>query len=501
VSIARKDGAESPEPSALRNRDLVHAYLGGDDSAFDEIVQWYYPALFNHARRLLRDERLAEDAVQDAFLRAYRALPAFAGEYQLGAWLHRILVNVCLTEGARRGREADANQRWAALAADTVRTPEDHAEHAEAVARVTSAIALLPASYREALVLRDVLDLDYADVADRSGISEDNARARVSRARAALRRMVEPSVVIGGFVIRGWRRGTRWAPRAYNYVSSSANAVSEAVNMPARATAITAVATTSVAAVAVAVPLLSTGPALAPKSAPVQVTAGQPVGPASTAGSAGTVIPAAAALASSTTSSTSSTSTTSSTTIPSTSSTTSTSVPSQRVVAIGGATPTTVAAPTTRAVLTAEVPADTDGGLSEESAELVVTGSAPVEGDAVTRFVLPDAGPLCSGKLSLTFNWADGSGTRGQQITVNAAFVSEDTSGETTYDLEGTADVVGGVDGLAGPVEVSGTFSVPTGGSADDLSLEMTSAQISPVPACVASPASSTTLPTTTLGG
>src|SRR4029077_14402840 len=109
---------------------------------------------------------------------------------------------------------------------------------AEARRRVDEAIAKLPPRYREALVLRDLMELEYADVASQAGITEQNARARVHRARAALRRMVEGTAVIGPFISRGFRRATRWAPNVSSQLSNS-GATADMVNLPARAGALT----------------------------------------------------------------------------------------------------------------------------------------------------------------------------------------------------------------------------------------------------------------------
>jgi RNA polymerase sigma-70 factor (ECF subfamily) len=490
--------------AAPSGRDLVLAHLGGDRGAFDEIVRWYYPTLFGHARRLLRDERLAEDAVQEAFLRAYRALPAFAGEYQLGAWLHRIVANVCATDGARRSRDMDAEERWVSLATVESFGPEEHSEHVEARARVVSAINQLSPSYREALVLRDVMELEYSDVADRSGISEQNARARVSRARAALRRIVEPTAAFGALVARGFRRGTRWAPRVYSHVASSANAVSEAVNMPSRAGAITAVATTSVAAVAVAVPLFggSFTPSAPPAPRTQQVVAGQPATPATTASASSKVWVATAALpttsAAPSPSTTTSTSTTSSTTI----------APVVAVVAplVTTSTSTTAPLPQTLAVLdSSSVATDSGGGATEEPGILTIGGTNEA-GRLTTQLSVPSTGAdACSGSLDGRFIWGDSAANpNAHRVSITSGFASaEQVTGATVYHLAGFADVTGGVGDFDGYTAVSGTVTVPADGSDGRLDLTFTHADgpVS-VPACAgSSPSTSTSTSTTVAGG
>ena len=89
------------------DKELVAAHQAGDEEAFEELVREYRPALFAHGRRKLYCDAAAEDAVQEALVRAFRALPKFNGEYRLGPWLHRIMANVCVDEVNRRQSEGD----------------------------------------------------------------------------------------------------------------------------------------------------------------------------------------------------------------------------------------------------------------------------------------------------------------------------------------------------------------------------------------------------------
>jgi RNA polymerase sigma-70 factor (ECF subfamily) len=212
--------------SGDRERYLVLAHQAGDPFAFPEIVKDHYASLLGHAIRRTGDQRAAEDAVQDALLRAYKGLDAFGGDYKLGAWLHRILDNCCTDVVARRLRDAKAAERFEAYVDTTSpAVDEDVADHL-AAASVRYAVAALPNRYREALLLRDVLDMEYSDVADHIGITEENARARVSRARAALRKLVGPTVLVWAVIMRVFRRGsgtaTRIGAKLTNFVTGAA---------------------------------------------------------------------------------------------------------------------------------------------------------------------------------------------------------------------------------------------------------------------------------------
>ena len=173
---------------------LVEAHNGGDDHAFAQIVRSHGQGLFAHAFSRLHDVQAAEDAVQETFVRAYRAMPRFDGDFHLRAWLHRILTNVCHDEGSRRQRDG--------LLIDLVSCQEVGGGDAADVDIerldvrpdvVAEALGQLSESYREALVLRYVEELSYQEVAAATGVSEGNARVRVMRGRVALKRVLTSS--------------------------------------------------------------------------------------------------------------------------------------------------------------------------------------------------------------------------------------------------------------------------------------------------------------------
>jgi len=253
---------------------LVEAHQAGDADAFTFIVRMAYPQLYRHAARRLGEPRAAEDAVQEAFLRAYRGLDGLRGDYHVSAWLHRILANVCADEGNRRRREAIAQARLNAEPDAVVLSAEDSSGRLAVARAVAGAIASLPPNYREALLLRDVLELEYADVATRAGISEQNARARVHRARAALRRLVDSSAMLGGAVLAPVRRSARAVVRTLHHLGPSAATAPDALSLPARASVAASGMAAAAIAVAAAVPVLTAADRVpapaAPPTAPAQ---------------------------------------------------------------------------------------------------------------------------------------------------------------------------------------------------------------------------------------
>lgn len=197
----------------LEDRDLVLAYQAGDDEAFAELVREYRPQLLGHARRKLGCPEAAEDAVQEALVRALRAMPRFNGNYLVGPWLHRILSNVCSDEGNRLRREGEKTERFASN--DRALNPPSSIEDELGLdlddSELADAVDNLSEQYREALMLRFVEELSYEEVAAAAGVSEENARARVSRARNAVRAALKLAAAAPVALIGLLRRGERAA--------------------------------------------------------------------------------------------------------------------------------------------------------------------------------------------------------------------------------------------------------------------------------------------------
>jgi len=179
---------------------LVLRHQAGDADAFATIVGLYYADLLRCAKRKLDQPADAEDAVQETLLRAFRGLDKFGdgGEWRLGGWLHRILGNVCTDQGLRRQLATRTAGRLAGLPEDSGDDVAELVSDPVALAAVRRAVASLPANQRQAFVLRIVDDLPYPEVAAQLGITEGNARARVQRARATLRRALSDAGPISG---------------------------------------------------------------------------------------------------------------------------------------------------------------------------------------------------------------------------------------------------------------------------------------------------------------
>src|SRR5690349_20492078 len=177
----------------LTDEDLVRWVLAGEKSCFEQLMRRHNRRMYRAARAILKDDAEAEDVAQDAYVRAYQHLHQFEGRASFSTWLTRIVVHESLTRARRRRRneEIDAmddvrKNRLPALSTSV--TPEQSASAAEVRMLLESSIDALPDSYRHVFMLRDVEEMSTQETADCLGISEDNVKMRLHRARAQLRR-------------------------------------------------------------------------------------------------------------------------------------------------------------------------------------------------------------------------------------------------------------------------------------------------------------------------
>jgi len=182
---------------------LLERLRRGEEAAYEELVRTHAGRMLSVAKRMLRNEDDAADAVQEAFLSAFRAIDRFEGGSRLGTWLHRIVVNAALMKLRTRRRKPEEPldpllprflddghmerpaQAWA-------RPADDALVSAETRRLVLDRIAELPETYRTILLLRDVEGLDTDETAAALGISSGAVKTRLHRARLALRELLDP---------------------------------------------------------------------------------------------------------------------------------------------------------------------------------------------------------------------------------------------------------------------------------------------------------------------
>ena len=185
------------------DRELLERWRAGDETAFDDLVLRHQQRAFNVAFQLLRDHEDATEVAQDAFVRVYRSLGDFRGECEFTTWLHQIVVNLARNKHRwwkRRGRQASvsldstvetADGEVPVQIADNTDAPDVQAVRTEFVELLSRHMNDLPRKFREVLVLRNVDDLNYEQIAEVLDCSVGTVKSRIARAREALRKSIK----------------------------------------------------------------------------------------------------------------------------------------------------------------------------------------------------------------------------------------------------------------------------------------------------------------------
>lgn len=185
----------TPSVEDSKELELIARARGGDRAAFGALVRAHQDEVYTLARRLVGDPHLAADVAQEAFIRAWRALPNFRGDAKFSTWIYRITVNTSWTHKKRAGRHrASAIEDHYDLAAPVDAThPEVAGELLELRGKLRTALDRLPAAQREVVVLKDIYGWSHTEIADSMGISVTAAKVRLHRARARLAKDLEES--------------------------------------------------------------------------------------------------------------------------------------------------------------------------------------------------------------------------------------------------------------------------------------------------------------------
>lgn len=190
------------DQAASDEQALVEQLRAGEGAAYETLVREYGGRLLAVARRFLSNEEDAHDALQEAFLAAFRALPNFAGQSRLSTWLHRIVVNAALMKLRSRKRRPEcsiedllprfvADGHQAEPAVDWSNAAEAALERGETRAIIEAALEQLPEAYRTVLILRDLEEVDTETAATMLEVSTAVIKTRLHRARQALRTLLD----------------------------------------------------------------------------------------------------------------------------------------------------------------------------------------------------------------------------------------------------------------------------------------------------------------------
>jgi RNA polymerase sigma-70 factor (ECF subfamily) len=197
---------QAPVAASASDEALVERARQKDVAAFEELVGRYEDKLYRLAMRFVRNETDAQEILQDAFLSAWRNLPAFEGRSQFGSWMYRVTVNAALMllrsrnrhpevtvddieptalneAVAQSGQMMGANPDWS-------QRPDDQLQSEELRRHIQGSVDALPDGLRTVFLLRDVEELSTEDTADLLGLSVPAVKTRLHRARLALREAI-----------------------------------------------------------------------------------------------------------------------------------------------------------------------------------------------------------------------------------------------------------------------------------------------------------------------
>jgi RNA polymerase sigma-70 factor (ECF subfamily) len=176
--------------SQLSDEEVVGQVVAGQTALFEVLMRRYNERVYRAARAIVRDEKEAEDVMQQAYVNAYANLRQFMGQARFSTWLTKITIHEALARVRRKRRYEPFDDTLTNVEAFMPRAPENPERDAatgELRALLESAIDRLPDGAREVFVLRQVEGLSTAETAESLGVSEDVVKTRLSRARAALR--------------------------------------------------------------------------------------------------------------------------------------------------------------------------------------------------------------------------------------------------------------------------------------------------------------------------
>ncbi len=188
--------AESATDRTEWERSVVLRHRYGDQQAFDEVYREFAPMVYNLTLRMSGSPERAQDLSQEVFLRVFRSLGRFKGKSSLKTWVYRITVNHCRSKLGRRRLPTeslvDGEGRERELI-DPRRDPEERAMSGATRSEIRQALLGVEPVYREALILRDLEELTYQEIAEVLKVRLGTVRSRIARGRAQLKLSLEKS--------------------------------------------------------------------------------------------------------------------------------------------------------------------------------------------------------------------------------------------------------------------------------------------------------------------
>jgi RNA polymerase sigma-70 factor (ECF subfamily) len=176
--------------------ELIERFKSGDTSAFEEIVLTYQDKIYSLCRYMLGNAHDAEDAAQDAFLKAYQALPKFQPEASLYTWLYRIATNTCIDHKRKPifeslfGDSGEGEKLIHDRASDAP-SPEKLYQSKQIDEALRESLGKLSPKLRAIIILKEIEELSYEEIADALEISMGTVKSRIARAREELQKLMQ----------------------------------------------------------------------------------------------------------------------------------------------------------------------------------------------------------------------------------------------------------------------------------------------------------------------
>ena len=178
---------------------LISRARGGDREAFGALVEQYRDNVYRLAYRMCGNAYDADEAAQEAFVAAWRALPNFRGDAKFSTWLYRLTTNAAIDVMRREKRHQTVGDGEMMELADDADSPQETVERTEQQETVQKALATLSEEYREVLLLRYMEELDYAEIAEVLQLPSGTVKSRINRAKAALKAaLLKSGNIFGG---------------------------------------------------------------------------------------------------------------------------------------------------------------------------------------------------------------------------------------------------------------------------------------------------------------
>lgn len=198
-------------------KNLVDLSAGGDVEAFEKLIQSHQKKVYNIALRMTKNPEDAQELAQDTFIRAFIAIKKFRGESSFSTWLYRIAMNVCTDFLRKRNKAVVISIDQGAIGSESeqpIQLPEDApgpdelSEKRQLKQLVRQAMDSLSAEHRQVLILRDLMDLSYRDIANTLSVSEGTIKSRINRAREGLKQVIlKRPELFQDYVVKSNRKG------------------------------------------------------------------------------------------------------------------------------------------------------------------------------------------------------------------------------------------------------------------------------------------------------